>query len=160
LCGLPASVSAASLAIIGLANIVGSIVSGWLGQRERMKMILFWMYASRAAAVALYLMAPKTALTFYVFAFVLGLTWLATVPPTAGIVGKLFGTRHLATLFGFTLLTHQIGGFFGAWLGGIAIATTGNYNWMWYADIALAAAAAVVNLPIREAHPRAAAAAA
>jgi len=160
LCGLPASVSAISLAIIGLSNIVGSIASGWLGQRERMKMILFWMYASRAAAVALYLVAPKTPLTFYVFAFVLGLTWLATVPPTAGIVGKLFGTRHLATLFGFTLLTHQIGGFFGAWLGGIAIAQTGNYNWMWYADIALAAAAAVVNLPIREAHPRAVAAAA
>lgn len=151
LCGLPASVSAISLAIIGLSNIVGSIGSGWLGQRERMKMILFWMYASRAAAVALYLAAPKTPLTFYVFAFVLGITWLATVPPTAGLVGKLFGTRHLATLFGLTLLTHQIGGFFGAWLGGIAIATTGNYNWMWYADIALAIGAALINLPIREA---------
>jgi MFS family permease len=160
LCGLPASVSAASLAIIGLANIVGSVGSGWLGQTQRMKIILAWMYGSRAVAVALYLMAPKTALTFYVFAFVLGLTWLATVPPTAGIVGKLFGTRHLATLFGLTLLTHQIGGFFGAWLGGIAIATTGNYQWMWYADIALAGAAALVNLPIREAPPRAAAAAA
>jgi MFS family permease len=155
LCGLPASVSAASLAIIGLANIVGSIGSGWLGQSQRMKMILFWMYASRAAAVALYLVSPKVPLTFFVFAFVLGLTWLATVPPTAGLVGKLFGTRHLATLFGLTLLTHQVGGFFGAWLGGIAIAATGNYNWMWYADIALAATAAVVNLPIREAHPRA-----
>ena len=160
LCGLPASVSAASIAIIGLANIVGSIGAGWLSQIRRMKMILVWMYASRAAAVALYLMAPKTALTFFVFAFVLGLTWLATVPPTAGLVGKLFGTRHLATLFGLTLLTHQIGGFFGAWLGGIAIATTGNYNWMWYADIALAGAAALVNLPIKEAHPRAVAAAA
>jgi MFS family permease len=160
LCGLPASVSAASIAIIGLANIVGSIGAGWLSQIRRMKMILVWMYASRAAAVALYLVAPKTALTFYVFAFVLGLTWLATVPPTAGLVGKLFGTRHLATLFGLTLLTHQIGGFFGAWLGGIAIASTGNYNWMWYADIALAAAAAVVNLPIKEADPRAVAAAA
>jgi MFS family permease len=160
LCGLPASVSAASIAIIGLANIVGSIGAGWLSQIRRMKMILVWMYGSRAAAVALYLMAPKTALTFYVFAFVLGLTWLATVPPTAGLVGKLFGTRHLATLFGLTLLTHQIGGFFGAWLGGIAIATSGNYNWMWYADIALAAAAALVNLPIKEAHPRAVAAAA
>jgi len=154
LCGLPAAVSAASLAIIGLANIVGSIGSGWLGQTQRMKMILFWMYGSRALAVALYLMAPKTSLTFYIFAFVLGLTWLATVPPTAGLVGKLFGTRHLATLFGLTLLTHQIGGFFGAWLGGIAIATTGSYAWMWYADIALAGAAAVLNLPIREAHPR------
>ena len=160
LCGLPASVSAASIAIIGLANVLGSIGAGWLSQIRRMKMVLFWMYASRAAAVALYLMAPKTALTFYVFAFVLGLTWLATVPPTAGLVGKLFGTRHLATLFGLTLLTHQIGGFFGAWLGGIAIASTGNYNWMWYADIALAAAAALVNLPIKEADPRAVAAAA
>ena len=160
LCGLPASVSAASIAIIGLANIVGSIGAGWLSQTKRMKMILVWMYGSRAAAVALYLMAPKTALTFFVFAFVLGLTWLATVPPTAGLVGKLFGTRHLATLFGLTLLTHQIGGFFGAWLGGVAIAATGNYNWMWYADIALAAAAALVNLPIKEAHPRAVAAAA
>jgi MFS family permease len=160
LCGLPASVSAASIAIIGLANIVGSIGAGWLSQTRRMKMILVWMYGSRAAAVALYLMAPKAALTFYVFAFVLGLTWLATVPPTAGLVGKLFGTRHLATLFGLTLLTHQIGGFFGAWLGGIAIASTGNYNWMWYADIALAAVAALLNLPIKEAHPRAVAAAA
>lgn len=160
LCGLPASVSAASLAIIGLANVVGSIGAGWLAQIQRMKMILVWMYASRALAVALYLMAPKTPLTFYVFAVVLGLTWLATVPPTAGLVGKLFGTRHLATLFGLTLFTHQIGGFFGAWLGGIAIASTGNYNWMWYADIALAGTAAALNLPIREAHPRAAAAAA
>jgi MFS family permease len=160
LCGLPASVSAASLAIIGLANIVGSIGAGWLSQTQRMKMILVWMYGSRAAAVWLYLLAPKTPLTFYVFAFVLGLTWLATVPPTAGLVGKLFGTRHLATLFGLTLLTHQIGGFFGAWLGGVAIAATGNYNWMWYADIALAATAAVLNLPIKEAHPGAVAAAA
>jgi predicted MFS family arabinose efflux permease len=160
LCGLPASVSAASIAIIGLANIVGSIGAGWLSQIRRMKMVLVWMYASRAVAVALYLAAPKTPLTFYVFAFVLGLTWLATVPPTAGLVGKLFGTRHLATLFGLVLMTHQIGGFFGAWLGGLAIAANGNYLWMWYADIALAAAAALVNLPIKEAHPRTAAAAA
>jgi len=159
LCGLPAAVSAASLAIIGLANIAGSIGSGWLGQTQRMKMIPFWMYGSRALAVGLYLMAPKTSLTFYLFAFVLGLTWLATVPPTAGLVGKLFGVRHLATLFGLTLFTHQIGGFFGAWLGGIAIASTGSYAWMWYADIALAGVAAVLNLPIRETHPRAMAAA-
>ena len=154
LCGLPASVSATALAIIGLANIVGSIGAGWLGQTKRMKMILVWMYGSRAVAVAIYLMAPKTALTFYVFAAVLGVTWLSTVPPTAGLVGKLFGTRYLATLFGLTLFSHQIGGFFGAWLGGIAIDATGSYNWMWYADIVLAALAAVVNLPIREDHPR------
>jgi predicted MFS family arabinose efflux permease len=118
------------------------------------------MYGSRAAAIALYLMAPKTPLTFYVFAAVLGVTWLSTVPPTAGLVGKLFGPRYLATLFGLTLFTHQIGGFFGAWLGGIAIASSGSYNWMWYADIALATIASVVNLPIREAHPKLAAAAA
>jgi len=85
---------------------------------------------------------------------VLGLTWLATVPPTAGLVGKLFGPRYLATLFGLTLLSHQTGGFFGAWLGGIALAQSGSYEWMWYADIALAAAAALVNLPIRETHPK------
>jgi predicted MFS family arabinose efflux permease len=115
------------------------------------------MYASRAVAIALYLMAPKTPLTFYIFAAVLGVTWLSTVPPTAGLVGKLFGARYLATLFGLTLFSHQIGGFFGAWLGGIAVASTGSYDWMWYADIALAAAASVVNLPIREAHPRSAA---
>ncbi len=151
LCGLPASVSAASLAIIGLANIAGSLGAGWLGQKHRMKWILFWMYGARAIAVAAYLAAPKTATTFYLFAIVLGLTWLATVPPTAGLVGKLFGTRYLATLFGLTLLSHQIGGFFGAWLGGLAIQHTGSYDWMWYADMALAAAAAVVNLPIREA---------
>lgn len=154
LCGLPASVAANAIAIIGLANIVGSIGAGWLGQSRRMKMILAWMYGSRAIAVALYLMAPKTPLTFYVFAVALGLTWLATVPPTAGLVGKLFGPRYLATLFGLTLLSHQIGGFFGAWFGGIAVAHSGSYDWMWYADIALASAAALVNLPIREAYPR------
>lgn len=160
LCGLPASVAATSLAIIGLANIVGSIGAGWLGQTQRMKMILVWMYGSRAVAIALFLMAPKTALTFYVFAAVLGVTWLSTVPPTAGLVGKLFGPRYLATLFGLTLFSHQIGGFFGAWLGGIAISRSGSYDWMWYADIALATAASLVNLPIREAHPKLAAAAA
>jgi len=154
LCGLPASVSAVSLAIIGLANIAGSLGAGWLGQAHRMKWILFWMYGTRALAVAAYLLLPKTAATFYAFAAVLGLTWLATVPPTAGLVGKLFGTRFLATLFGLTLLSHQVGGFFGAWLGGLAIQHTGTYDWMWYADIVLAALAAVVNIPIREAVPR------
>ena len=111
------------------------------------------MYASRAVLVALYLAAPKTPATFYLFAVGLGFTWLATVPPTATIVGKLFGVRFLATLFGMTLLSHQVGGFLGAWLGGLAFERWGNYQWMWYADMALAAAAALVNLPIREASP-------
>lgn len=151
LCGLPADVASWSLAIIGLANIAGSIYAGGCVARYRSKHILFWMYASRAVLVALYLMAPKTAMTFYLFAAGLGFTWLATVPPTASIVGKLFGVRYLGTLFGLTLLSHQIGGFLGAWLGGIAVSLQGDYTWMWYADIALAAAAALVNLPIREA---------
>lgn len=151
LCGHPAIVSATSLAIIGLFNIGGSLLAGALGTRYRMKYILAVMYASRAVMIGMYLLAPKTQLTFYVFAAALGFTWLATVPPTAGIVGKLFGTRYLATLFGLTLLTHQIGGFLGAWLGGLAMAHDGNYLWMWYADIMLAAAAALVNLPICEA---------
>lgn len=151
LCGLPPQVASWSLALIGLANIAGSLFAGWAVQRYRSKYVLFWMYASRAALVIVYLLAPKSALTFYLFAMALGFTWLATVPPTAGIVGKLFGVRYLSTLFGLTLLSHQIGGFFGAWLGGLAITRMGNYDLMWYADIALAAAAALVNLPIREA---------
>jgi len=150
LCGLPANVSALSLALIGLANIVGSLAAGALGQRYRMKWLLAWMYGSRAAMVGIYLVSPKTDLTFYVFAIGLGLTWLATVPPTAGLVGKLFGLRYLGTLFGLTLLSHQIGAFFGAWLGGIALVESGNYDWMWYADMVLASLAALVNLPIRE----------
>ncbi|MFC7515339.1 MFS transporter [Herbaspirillum sp. GCM10030257] len=152
LCNLPAGVSATALALIGLFNIAGSLTAGALSSRYRMKSLLALMYASRAAMIVIYLMAPKTAMTFYVFAAALGFTWLATVPPTAGLVGKLFGTRYLSTLFGLTLLSHQIGGFFGAWLGGLAFVRFGNYNWMWYIDIVLALAAALINLPIREAH--------
>jgi predicted MFS family arabinose efflux permease len=151
LCGLPASVASLSLALIGLSNIVGSILAGAGTARYRSKHILALMYGSRAVLIGCYVMAPKTEWTFYLFAIGLGLTWLATVPPTATLVGKLFGVRYLATLFGLTLLSHQVGAFFGAYLGGIAVARTGNYDWMWYADMALAAAAAFVNLPIREA---------
>jgi len=150
LCGLSANVSATSLALIGLFNIAGSLTAGWLGQRYRMKWILTAVYASRALMIALFLIAPRTPLTFYLFAAALGFTWLATVPPTAGLVGKLFGTRYLATLFGLTLLSHQIGGFFGAWLGGMTISRFGDYHWMWIADMVLALLAALVNLPIRE----------
>jgi predicted MFS family arabinose efflux permease len=154
LCGLPASVAASALAIIGLANVAGSLTAGWAGGVMRMKHLLFIMYFSRAIAVLVYLAAPKTAMTFYVFAAVLGFTWLATVPPTAGLVGKLFGVRYLATLFGLATFTHQIGAFFGAWIGGIVKVEFGDFAWMWYADAALAAAAAFINLPIREAPVR------
>ncbi len=151
LCGLPAGVASWSLALIGLANIVGSLAVGYWVQHHRSKYILAWMYGSRALLIGIYLLAPKTAATFYLFAIGLGFTWLATVPPTATLVSKLFGSRYLATLFGLTLLTHQIGGFLGAWLGGIAITHFGDYSWMWYADIMLAVGAALANLPIREA---------
>jgi MFS family permease len=160
LCGLPAGVSATALGLIGLFNIAGSLTAGALAQRYRMKWLLALTYGSRAVIIAAYLLAPKSAWTFYVFAAALGFSWLATVPPTAGLVGKLFGTRYLATLFGLTLLSHQVGGFFGAWLGGLAFVRFGDYSWMWYADIALALAAALVNLPIREPKPVPAAAAA
>ncbi len=151
LCGLPPSVASWSLAIIGLANIFGSLYAGSCISRYRSKYVLATMYGSRAVLIALYLLLPRTELTFYLFAAGLGFTWLATVPPTAAIVGKLFGIRYLATLFGLTLLSHQIGGFLGAWLGGLAITRFGDFSWMWYADMALAAAAAILNLPIREA---------
>ena len=151
LCGLGPEVAPFALMLIGLFNVAGSLSAGWLGQRYRMKYLLAMIYASRALIVALYVVMPKTALNVYLFAGVLGFTWLATVPPTSGLVSKLFGTRYLATLFGLTLLTHQIGGFLGAWLGGLALAQTGSYQWIWYADITLALLAAAVNLPIREA---------
>ncbi|MFZ1326972.1 MAG: MFS transporter [Candidatus Contendobacter sp.] len=151
LCGLPPTVASWSLAIIGLANIFGSLYAGSCVAKYRSKYILAIMYGSRALLIAWYLLMPKTQLTYYLFAAGLGFTWLATVPPTAAIVGKLFGVRYLATLFGMTLLSHQLGGFFGAYLGGLAISQFGSFAWMWYADMTLAALAALVNLPIREA---------
>ena len=154
LCGLSDKVSATALALIGLFNVGGSLAIGALGQRYRMKWLLALMYASRALLIALYLVLPPTPMVFYAFAAGLGMTWLATVPPTAGIIGKLFGARYLATLFGFTLLSHQVGGFLGAWLGGLALDRFGDYSWMWYADIALALVAAAANLPIREQSPK------
>ena len=154
LCGMPERVSAVALSLIGFANIFGSLFAGWLGGRMRMKYILVGMYALRALMILAFLAVPKTALNFYIFGVGMGMTWLATVPPTAGLVGKLFGTRHLATLFGLTLLSHQIGGFFGAWLGGVAVARSGSYDALWVADAVLAAMAALINLPIREAPMR------
>jgi len=154
MCGLTPAVAANSLALIGLFNVAGSLTAGWLGNVYRMKHLLAWIYGLRAVFVAIYIVMPKTALNVYIFAAALGFTWLATVPPTSGLVGKLFGTRYLATLFGLTLVSHQVGGFLGAWLGGVAVTQTGSYAWMWYTDIALALIAAALNLPIRESAPR------
>ena len=150
-CGLPVQYGAWSLAMLGLFNIVGSVAMGWAVGKWRMKSLLSLIYAARAAAVVVFLLAPKTGPVMLIFAAVMGLTFLSTVPPTAGLVAKFFGTANMATLFGIVMLTHQIGGFLGAWLGGKVFEATGNYNWVWYIDIALAVGAALIHLPIREA---------
>ncbi|HYF43393.1 MAG TPA: MFS transporter [Ramlibacter sp.] len=150
-CGLPTEWAGWSLAMIGLFNIVGSVAMGWAVGRWRMKSLLSLVYATRALAVVIFLLAPKTGPVMLVFAAVMGLTFLSTVPPTAGLVAKFFGPANMATLFGIVMLTHQVGGFLGAWLGGTVFEATGSYDWVWYVDIVLAVGAALVHLPIREA---------
>jgi predicted MFS family arabinose efflux permease len=150
-CQLPPEVAAWSLSLIGLFNIAGSFAAGAAIGRWRMKSVLSLLYAARAVAVLAFLAAPKTATTFLIFAVVIGFTYLATVPPTVGLVGKLHGMRFLATLFGLVMLSHQMGGFLGAWLGGRLFESTGSYDWMWYIDILLAVGAALIHLPIKEA---------
>lgn len=153
-CGLPPSVGAWALAMLGLFNIVGSLAIGWAigfqGGRWRMKHLLALIYAVRAVAVLLFVLAPKTTPVVLAFAAVMGLTFLSTVPPTAGLVARFFGPARMATLFGIVMVTHQVGGFLGAWLGGKAFEASASYDWMWYADIVLAVAAALLHLPIRE----------
>ncbi len=158
-CMLPPSVGAWSLSIIGLFNIMGSL---WIGNRIqewRMKLALAGIYAARAAIILVFFYSPKTELAFFLFAAGIGFTYLSTVPPTVGLVAKLHGPRYLATLFGIVMLSHQVGGFLGAWLGGKAFEASGNYDWMWWADAALCLMAAAVHLPIREARRIATAAA-
>jgi len=150
-CGLPPEVGAWSLSLIGLFNIAGSFAAGSAIGRWRMKSVLSLLYASRAVAVLAFLAAPKTTATFIIFSVVIGFTYLATVPPTVGLVGKLHGMRFLATLFGIVMLSHQVGGFLGAWLGGMLFERTGSYDSMWIIDIVLAAAAGLIHLPIKEA---------
>jgi predicted MFS family arabinose efflux permease len=150
-CGLPLEFGAWSLALLGLFNIVGSVAMGWAVGRWRMKSLLSLVYAARALAVLLFLLAPKTGTVVLLFAAVMGLTFLSTVPPTAGLVAKFFGLGNMATLFGVVMLSHQVGGFLGAWLGGRVFEATGSYDWIWYVDILLAVGAALIHLPIREA---------
>lgn len=161
-CGLATQWAGWAVAVLGLFNIVGSLAIGWAVGRWRMKSLLSLIYAVRAAAIVAFLFAPKTGPVVLVFAAVMGMTFLSTVPPTAGLVAKFFGPAHMAMLFGLVMLTHQVGGFLGAWLGGTVFQATGSYDGIWIADALLAVAAALVHLPIREAPlvPRAAAAAA
>jgi len=154
-CGLPPAVGAWSLAVLGLFNIIGSLGIGWLMSAGpwRMKSLLSAIYAVRALAVLVFVLAPKTTPVMLIFAAVMGLTFLSTVPPTAGLVARFFGAANMATLFGLVMVTHQIGGFLGAWLGGKAFEANGSYDWMWYADIVLAVGAALLHLPIVEKRP-------
>ncbi len=155
-CGLSTQVAAWSLALLGLFNIVGSLAMGWAVGRWRMKSLLSLVYAVRGVALVLFLLAPKTATVMLVFAAVMGVTFLSTVPPTAGLVAKFFGPANMAMLFGVVMLSHQLGGFLGAWLGGQVFAATEAYDIVLYIDVVLAFAAALVHLPIQESHPRAA----
>ncbi|MES2360394.1 MAG: MFS transporter [Pseudomonadota bacterium] len=150
-CGLPPEIGGWALAIVGLFNIIGSLAMGWAVGRWRMKSMLALLYATRGLAVLIFLLAPKTPAVMLVFAAVMGVTFLSTVPPTAGLVAKMFGTANMAMLFGIVMLAHQVGGFLGAFLGGYIFQATGSYDWVWYIDIMLAVGAALVNLPIREA---------
>jgi predicted MFS family arabinose efflux permease len=122
---------------------------------RRMKLALAWIYFARAAMIIAFFFAPKTTLTFLLFAAGIGFSYLSTVPPTIGLVIKFYGVRYVATLFGVVMLSHQVGGFLGAWLGGKAFEASGSYDWMWFADAALCLLAAALHLPIRE--PKAAA---
>ncbi|WP_374563043.1 MFS transporter [Ideonella sp.] len=150
-CGLPLQYSAWALAVLGLFNIVGSLTMGWAVGRWRMKTLLSLVYAARALGVLAFMLAPKSGVVVLVFAGFMGLTFLSTVPPTAGLVAKFFGLGNMATLFGLVMLSHQVGGFLGAWLGGRVFERSGNYDLVWIIDIVLAVGAALIHLPIREA---------
>ena len=139
-----------AFAMIGIFNIVGSLTSGWLGTRMPRRYLLAIIYMSRAAATLLVLLIPATPASAMLFGAVTGLLWLSTVPPTSSLVGIMFGQRNFAMLYGFTFVSHQIGGFLGALLGGTIYEATGSYNWVWVLSIALGVASALINLPIEE----------
>ena len=136
---------------IGLFNVFGTYAAGVLGQKLPKKNILAFIYLARAIAIALFLLAPLTPFSVYVFSAVMGLLWLSTVPPTNAAVAQIFGVAHLSMLSGFVFFSHQIGSFMGVWLGGYLYDRTGSYDVVWYIAIALGVLAALVNLPIKEA---------
>ncbi|MGE5105038.1 MAG: MFS transporter [Betaproteobacteria bacterium] len=148
--GMPARVAVTALALVGLFNIVGTYTTGWLGSRMPKRYILSFIYFGRAVVIALFVWLPLTQLSVYLFAMAIGVLWLSTVPPTNGIVAQVFGVRYLAMLAGFTFLSHQIGSFLGAWLGGVLYDKTGSYDIVWYLSIALGVVAGLINLPIDE----------
>ena len=144
------AVGATALALIGLFNIAGSFVAGYLGGRFSKKYLLSGIYILRAVIIALFLVLPVSPLTVYLFAAGIGFLWLGTVPLTNGLVAQIFGVRFVSMLFGIVFLSHQIGSFLGVWLGGYLFDTTGSYNLVWIGSIALGVIAAILNLPIDE----------
>jgi predicted MFS family arabinose efflux permease len=148
--GFSGSLAAWALALIGLFNVIGAYSAGVLGGVQSKRLLLSGIYFSRAVIFALFVVVPRTPLVVLVFAAAMGLLWLSTVPPTSGLVAVMFGTRHVGMLFGFVFLSHQVGAFIGAWLGGVVYESTGAYDLMWWLSIALGLAAAVVHLPIHE----------
>lgn len=150
MCGLPPSVAGLSLAIVGLFNILGTLLSGYLAGRVPKRYVLSGIYALRGALILVFLVSPKTELVILAFSAVMGLLWLSTVPATSGIVAHIFGPTYMASLFGFVMFSHQLGAFFGAWLGGVVLDATGSYDLVWMISAGLGFFAAVINLPIRE----------
>ena len=149
--GLSPEVASYALALIGLFNVFGTYAAGALGQRLPKKNILAFIYLARSIVIALFLLAPLSPLSVYLFSAVMGLLWLSTVPPTNAVVAQIFGVAHLSMLGGFVFFSHQIGSFMGVWLGGYLYDKTGSYDIVWYIAIALGIFAALINLPVREA---------
>jgi predicted MFS family arabinose efflux permease len=148
--GLSPQVASYALALIGLFNVFGTYIAGTLGQRVPRRKILAFIYLGRSVAIALFLLAPLTPFTVYVFSAVMGMLWLSTVPPTNATIAQIFGVAHLSMLGGSAFFSHQIGSFMGVWLGGLLYDRTGSYDIVWYISIALGIFAAVVNLQVRE----------
>ncbi|CAN7339827.1 MFS transporter [Polaromonas sp. LjRoot131] len=149
--GLSPEVASYALALIGLCNVFGTYIAGSLGQKIAKRKILATIYLSRAVVIAVFLAAPLSPLSVYIFASLMGLLWLSTIPPTNAVVAQIFGIQHLSMLGGFIFFSHQIGSFLGVWLGGYLYDRTGSYDIVWYIAIALGVFAALVNLPVREA---------
>jgi MFS family permease len=159
--GLPAEIGGWTLAIIGLANIVGSLLAGWLSNLTQKRYVLGAIYFGRSIAIAVFILLPPSSAATLIFGAVIGLLWLSTIPPTSGLVAIMFGTRWLTMLFGFAFFSHQVGGFLGVWLGGVLFEQTGSYDVIWWGSVILGVASAIINLPIVEtpvARPAAAAA--
>ncbi|MCU0932767.1 MAG: MFS transporter [Serpentinimonas sp.] len=148
--GLSPEVASIALALIGLFNVFGTYAAGALGQKLAKRKILSFIYFMRAVVIAIFLIAPLTPMSVYIFASVMGLLWLSTVPPTNAIVAQVFGVAHMSMLGGFVFFSHQVGSFMGVWLGGLLYDQTGSYDIVWYIAIGLGLFAAAVNWPVRE----------